>query len=300
MPKQAQSSAMVCSSRSYSKTKRSFSSITLLVFQAMMTLERQPASSQCRRCNRFNMSDIRPVYTHAGPTHAEKDIVQRDGILSVTGVAAFRTDLHEHGRTRGSGIDQKARENDAVLVGGDKGGVAVDGAQRGETKSHDHRAGTSNAERLGEVIDAGGEEQMLATGQLCVEGRGGVAGVGDVKAIEGDRHSGRRARAPRDAGALVAQLRHTNEIAAPRIDGKKGLFAHQGSPGDLGVRRRGRLAGWRRKHADEDHIPIGASPTAPLAVARDPLLLGAGVDVAVHYGVRHPAAAGPTPLLVQY
>src|ERR1035437_6054836 len=62
--------------------------------------------------------------SHAGPTHAEKEIVQRDWILSVTGVAALRTDLDQHGRTRGSGIDEKARENDAVLVGGDKGGVA--------------------------------------------------------------------------------------------------------------------------------------------------------------------------------
>ena len=49
-------------SRTYSKTKRSLSSITLLVFQAMMTFYRHPASSQCRRCARSVLSTILPVY----------------------------------------------------------------------------------------------------------------------------------------------------------------------------------------------------------------------------------------------
>ena len=69
--------------------------------------------------------------------------------------------------------------------------------------------------------------------------------------------------------------------------------------GDLGVGRLGPFACGRVGDADEDHVPVGAGPAVPLAVARDPLLLRAGGDVAVDEGVGHPAAAGPAAVLME-
>src|SRR3974390_1360743 len=55
--------AIDSSSRSYAKTKRSFSSITLLAFQAMRTLYVRMAPLQCQESPRFNLSGIYPVRT---------------------------------------------------------------------------------------------------------------------------------------------------------------------------------------------------------------------------------------------
>ncbi len=80
---------------------------------------------------------------------------------------------------------------------------------------------------------------------------------------------------------------------------KEGFFADDWGLSDFCVGRAGPVAfGWVG-NADEDHVPVGASPTVPLAVAGDPLLLGAGVDVAVDEGVGHPAAAGPALVLIE-
>ncbi len=80
---------------------------------------------------------------------------------------------------------------------------------------------------------------------------------------------------------------------------EEGLFADDGGLGDFGVGRIGPFAFRRVGNAHEDHVPVGAGPAVPLAVAGDPLLLGAGVDVAVDEGVGHPAATGPAAVLVE-
>src|SRR5580658_9850225 len=52
-------------------------------------------------------------------------------------------------------------------------------------------------------------------------------------------------------------------------------------------------------YADEYHVPVRARPALPIAVARDPLLLAAGVDIPVDKRIRHPTAACPAVILVQ-
>ncbi len=51
--------------------------------------------------------------------------------------------------------------------------------------------------------------------------------------------------------------------------------------------------------ADKHHVPVGARPTLPITVARDPLLLAPGIDIAVHQRIRHPAPARPAAMLVE-
>src|SRR5215471_6191854 len=60
------------------------------------------------------------------------------------------------------------------------------------------------------------------------------------------------------------------------------------------------LAGGWVGDPHEEHVPVGAGPTAPFRIARDPLLLGAGPHIAIDQGIRHPAAARPSTLLVEH
>ena len=117
---------------------------------------------------------------HACAAHAEENIVERDGIVGMAGVAAVRADLQQDGREGGAGVKEQAGEDDAVHVGGGHGGGAVDGPQRGEAEAHDDGVGARDAEGFGQVVDAGREEQMFAGVELRVDGGGGVrARVGD-------------------------------------------------------------------------------------------------------------------------
>ncbi len=107
------------------------------------------------------------------------------------------------------------------------------------------------------------------------------------------------AAAPADAHAVGAQRRDAHVPVATRINQEERLLANHRCLGNPGIRRLGPVAFGRMYHADKDHIPVGAGPAAPFAVARDPLLLRAGVDVAVDQRVGDPAAAGPAVALVQ-
>ena len=104
---------------------------------------------------------------------------------------------------------------------------------------------------------------------------------------------------PGDACAVGSQSGNADAPVPFRVDFEEGLFADDGSFVDLGVGWLGPLAFRGMRDADEDHVPVGAGPTAPFAVAGDPLLLGTRADVAVDEGVRHPAAAGPSAFLME-
>ena len=51
---------------------------------------------------------------------------------------------------------------------------------------------------------------------------------------------------------------------------------------------------------NEDHIPIGATPTAPLCIPGNKLLLRPGVDFAIDQSIGHPSAAGPAVVLMEH
>ncbi len=102
--------------------------------------------------------------TYACATDTEEDVVEGDGIASVMGVAAGGADLDEDGGELLSRVDEQAGEDDAVGVGGGERGVAVGGVQGGEAEAEDDGVGMGDAEGLGEFVDAGGEEKILAVG----------------------------------------------------------------------------------------------------------------------------------------
>ena len=92
--------------------------------------------------------------------------------------------------------------------------VPLTGVQRREAEAHDDRVGAGDADGFGEVVDAGREEQILAFGELRVDGGGGVAvGVGDVELRdEGSSCRGSIRCVPGDAGAVVLKIAGTRTL----------------------------------------------------------------------------------------
>ena len=94
----------------------------------------------------------------------------------------------QHGRDLLAGVEENAGDVNAIHVGGGDGRCTVDGAQGGKTKADDKRIGPGDANRLGEVVNAGREQQVLSLGKLRVHGGGGIfIGVCDIELAEGNR-----------------------------------------------------------------------------------------------------------------
>jgi hypothetical protein len=129
--------------------------------------------------------------------------------------------------------------------------------------------------------------------QLRIDGRGGISGLRDVELRERDGLAGGRSCVPGDTRAVLRKIGNADSIVAFRINGEEGFFADDGRLLGPRERRVGPLARGSLWDTDEDHVPVMARPASPLAVARDPLLLGSGVYPTVDDGVGHPAAARP-------
>ncbi len=89
---------------------------------------------------------------------------------------------------------------DAVHVSCGHGRGAVGGVKGGEAETKHDGVATRDADWLGEIVNAGSEEQVLAFGKLRIDGGGGVfVGSSDVEVSQRDRSAGRGAGAPGDA-----------------------------------------------------------------------------------------------------
>ena len=131
---------------------------------------------------------------------AEEDIVERDRILCVVGFVFVWPYFEEDGRLCGACVEEEAGDDDAVGVCGCHGGGAVDGVQCGKAETHDYGVGVSDVDGLGEFVDAWGEEEVFAVGELRVDGCGVVTvRVGDIELRDGNGLSGCGCRVPGDA-----------------------------------------------------------------------------------------------------
>ena len=108
-----------------------------------------------------------------------------------------------------------------------------------------------------------------------------------------------RSAVPGDALTVSLERWNSNAPVPFRIDLEEWFFTDDGCAFDLGVGWLRPFACGRIRDADEDHVPVRSGPASPLAVARDPLLLRAGADVAVDQRVGHPSAAGPSAFLMK-
>ena len=99
-------------------------------------------------------------------------------------------------------------------------------------------------------------------------------------------------------GGVGAQRRDEDLVGAGAVDVQERLLADRpGSAPTVVYGGLGKLLAGAPCVADEDHVPVGAGPAAHWRVARQPLLLRAGADLAVDLGVGDEAAAGPAAVV---
>src|SRR5207253_10223522 len=108
----------------------------------------------------------------------------------------------------------------------------------------------------------------------------------NIKPPKPNRLSRRLPTAPRNPEAVAVQRRNPHAELARGIQLQERLLAHHWRMRYLRVRRRGPCAFRGMHHADKHHVPVRTRPTLPVAVARDPLLLAAGVNIPVHQRIR--------------
>ena len=104
--------------------------------------------------------------------------------------ADFRSDFKEHRGFHWTGIDEETGDNHAVHIGGGECGCALGGLEGGEPEAEDDGVRMRDANRFGELIDAGSEEEIFARRELRVDCGSRVAGVRDEKAVEWDGAAG--------------------------------------------------------------------------------------------------------------
>src|SRR6266851_469999 len=205
---------------------------------------------------------------NAGSSDAEKDIEERDRIFCVADGGFIWPNLKQDGRGCRTRVEEEAGDDDAVCVCSGHGCGAADWVQGGEAEAHHYGVGMSDVDGCGEFVDAWGEEEIFALGELRVDGCGVVAvRVGDVELRDRDGFSGCGGCVPGNAGGVGAQGRDVDAVVAGGVDLEEGLFADDGGLHDFGVGRFGPFAFWWVGDADEYHVPVCAGPTMPLAVA---------------------------------
>ena len=218
------------------------------------------------------------------------------------GRAGLGADFQEAGGLDRARVEDQAGDGHAVHVGDRDGRPAVRRDERGDAEAQDDGVGLRDLQGVVERVMAGGEQDVLAGREGGVDPGGvGRRGLGDVKLVDGDRRARRGAVGPTDALGVGLKRRDEDGVLAGAVDGKVRLLADDGRPLHHGIGRVGEVAGRGVRAAHEDHVPDPVGPLRPLAVAREPLLLRGGDDLAVHDRVGQEAAAGPArvPLRVE-
>src|ERR1700722_1995185 len=105
---------------------------------------------------------------------------------------------------------------------------------------------------------------------------------------------------PGDSHAPGAQSGNADAQVSRRICLEEWLLANDGGFGDFGIRRRRPLTWRRMRNANEDHVPVGATPTSPFGVPGKELLLWTRIHLAIDQGVGHPSTAGPAVVLMKH
>ncbi len=133
------------------------------------------------------------------------------------------------------------------------------------------------------MIDAWGQNQVLAGSQRCIDVGQRARWRGDEEGADRQRGAGISA-ANTSAGPACARRicqeagREDPEVAAA-VYIKKGLFTDNRGCRENGIRINRIIRRRRAGDAGEDHIPDAVYPTADRTVACIPLRLGAGVDL---------------------
>ena len=137
-----------------------------------------------------------------------------------------------------------------------------------------HGAGPLDLDRPVDVVDAGGQQQVLAACQLGVDRLGRVARAGHEEV--GQREGATRGPTldPRGAARAGRRVGHPHPVGAGAVGVEPRLLTAQRGGLEGRVRRVGEgVLGGCAQHAGEHLVPDPVAPAVDLAVADQPLLL---------------------------
>src|SRR6202035_1998909 len=130
---------------------------------------------------------------------AGEDVGQDGRVRRVAGAGPGRADLDEDGTVRGARVEDQAADADAVDVGGLQDRVAAIGHQGGQAEAQHDGVGVGDVDGAADLVDPGGEQQVLPARQRGVDLGDRAAGSRDVEIADRQRGSRRVAVGPGDA-----------------------------------------------------------------------------------------------------
>src|SRR5437879_3802992 len=155
-----------------------------------------------------------------------------------------------------------------------------------ESQTQHHRVGSQDSNGFIQVVDSGRKQQMLACCQLLIDaGRGVDAGPRDIELLEWNRSARRGPPVPRDACAVSTERRNADTPFPLSIYLEERFLPHDWRLRDFRVRRRWPVPLRGMENPNKTHVPVRTRPASPFAVARNPLLLTSGIDVAIDKSV---------------
>ncbi len=263
--------------------------VTATPVSARLTVQPTSLPWSARQAHRLSMIELEALSSRltvaetgvvSAPPMRKKTSWIRSGSLALPG-PGVPTDSEDR-RVDRARVDDHAGQLHPVVRSNDHGRVAVLRDQGGHAEAQHHGVGPGDQDGLVEVVDAGGEDQVLAPGQRDVDGQDRRARAGHEELRQRNGGAGFRAAGPGRPGRIVLDRGNEDAVVAVRAGVEERLFLGHRAGGERGVRIRPRHAEILRGSAGvsaEDLVPDSVAPPVQVAVPRHPLLLGTVDDL---------------------
>ena len=230
---------------------------------------------------------------------SEEHVGEQGRVIRIALVGVPGAHLQKHRGPERAGVEQQPGKLDPGHVGDRHSDDSVIGHQRREAQAEHKGVGSLDLDRAVQVVDAGGEEQVLSLGERAVDLLHSAGRLRDEEIIDGDgRTFCTRLTAPGRAHRVVLHRRYEYLVASTNVYVQVWRFSRHWAPRERGIRTAyiwlsGETLGGRIHDAREHLVPDAVGPAIELAVPDQPLLLRA-VDhgAAVKLRIGDEAAAG--------
>jgi len=134
---------------------------------------------------------------------SEEHVGEQGWVVRVALVGARGAYLQQHRGVQRAGVEQQPGKLDPGHVGDRHGDDSVIRHERREAQTQHNRVGALDLDRAVQVVDAGGEEQVLALGECAVDLLHTVRRLGDEEMVDGDGRTRDRPTAPSRAHGVA-------------------------------------------------------------------------------------------------
>ena len=228
----------------------------------------------------------------------EEHVGEQGWVVRVALAGVPGAHLQQHRGVQRAGVEEQPGNLDPGHVGDRHGDDSVIRHERREAQAQHNRVGALDLDRTVQVVDPGGEKQVLALGECAVDLLHAVRRLGDEEiVVDGNGRTGHRSTAPRRAHGIALHRGYEYLVVPTSVDVRVWRFSRHRAGRERGIRTASILTGETlcgRIHDAREHlVPDSVGPAIELAVPDEPLLLRA-VDhgAAVKLRIGDETAAG--------